>query len=78
MNQQQIEAIAQLILSMTPEERQLLEQLIQPAKALRSREQTREQQNRDQSIAAIAQDIQDFEAKYGSAYRNIIESGRMC
>lgn len=65
MNKQQIEAIAHTILSMTTEERQLLDRILSQAEA----SQPSEPETKTQRIAAIAQDIQDFETEYRNAYK---------
>lgn len=62
MEQQQIEEIAQTILTMTTEERQVLDRIIQTAEAAK----LGETETKTQKITAIAQDIQHFEAKYNS------------
>ncbi len=62
MNQPLVESIAQAILAMSDEERQLLETLLQRAKT--SPQMNESPENKSFRVAEIARDIQDFEEKY--------------
>ena len=66
-NSRLVEAIAQIVLAMSAEERQLFEQMIEPAACKNNNSQTSNAQeneaalSKDAQIAQIAQQMQDFE-----------------
>ncbi|MGB3300797.1 MAG: hypothetical protein WBA76_21235 [Phormidesmis sp.] len=65
MNQRSVESVAQTILAMSAEERQMLESMLQHANgSLQIDEPAKEVKSL--SVAEIAQDIQTFEKTYGA------------
>ena len=69
MNQQLVESIAQIVLAMTAEERQHFERLVgkKPSNsASQNGSQPTVEQSKDEQIAQIAQQMQDFEEKHAT------------
>lgn len=65
MNQQLVESVAQTILAMSAEERQLLESMLQRFSGSLQMDEPAEE-IKSLSVAEIAQDIQTFEKTYGA------------
>ncbi len=65
MNQRLVESVAQAILAMSAEERQLLESMLQRLSGSSQMDESAEE-FKSLSVAEIAQDIQTFEETYGA------------